>query len=418
MLQRDHEHFAGGQPPHGDSVEEQIHSAFFVDSDARKALAMATIEDVHPVLLARGHIGVGNLEEAEQIIENLESESGSMEDRYEFVFDKARIHALGGNWTSCISICNEAIAYRPAGITYLSFVNLRALAHFESLNFLSCERDLDQIETLVALYPHSVSTLYHSTLRVKLLSFQKQIFQAETLLNRLWKNILQRSIAPTKDEILSLLRAEITIRRCQNRSALDFSCATYFLAQSIGNDLYSSFALLDIYCDLLNADDRKALWGSHLESACSKHNRIQGLFNEITSHEVLSESATAHQLRLAKSRWTSSESNADECARFFLSHIWSDPDIFLLERNVFIQLQEWRVQKVVSPQFSRACSALARGPLSREEFFNQVWAQSFHSHLHDSPINALISRLRKLGIDASSANKLIEVKNLLTIGSL
>lgn len=417
LINIDIEHFSSGELPKGPDIELKIQQSLFVDSDANMALALSQTHSAHPILLARAYIAKGSLGEAKAIIEALQSKLKNSLDKAEAGMDLARVYALQGRWADCASLCSEYIELNPVGITLLSLLNLRALAKFELMDFQGCERDLRNLEPLLSLFPHSVAALYSKTLQIKIFAIMGQFERAEVMLRILWVTLASRKNA-SREDILALLRSEISINGFQGKSITELALACYLLSRAIGNDLYVGLSLLDLYFSIEDKFRKDLLWSNYLMSQLDRHERVKLLYTKVAIADQI-DCPTSLQLKSVQKFAIQNKSSDSHCApdSSLIELLENSFSLVLLQKKVAIHLSPWSIQSL-SPQILRACEHLRNGAVSREAFFNGIWNRPFVSHLHDAPLDMLLRRLRKAGLQIHCEDKTVWLSNTLIIGTL
>ncbi len=416
LLDMDNHRVANGTLPKVQTVNGEVHQAFY-DGDLLKATGLSLTESVHPFLAAMTLTARGDLGEAQETLAQLDSPDLSEAESAEIATEKSRIHGFLGEWQKCIDVSSQQIERRPTGVTLVTLLMIRAVAHFEIGNFSACENDLKKQESLLKLYPNSISAFYHNTLKVRLLAVTERLETGARLLTNQWEKVLSNPYK-IEDEILSLLRSEITLRRHQTDLAFNQILGCHHLALALGEDLYVGFSLLELHFTIADDGFQKFLWQEFLQNSCGKHVRIRQLFLEAqnTKSEV---SPTGHQLRLAESislqQCIDKRASLKEIAIEQLLGLQS-PDLIFPQHGLFYSLRARAGHKIESPQILKACSALSQNRLSKASFFQKVWEQNhFSAHLHDPPVKMLLTRMRQSGIQVRSEKGQIFLANSLVI---
>ncbi len=413
-LSLDIQHFSSGALPVGaNDAETAVHKALFVDSKVRTAAAHAlSHEPLDPLQKIRAFLARGETQMADEIIAEISAEPRDDLTQVELGLEQARLLGLLGDWLECIQVSTYHLQKNPSSITRLSLLMVRAVAFFETGDIVSCQKDLRFVDSLVALYPFSVSCVFAKIQDAKVDSIQGHHQLARQKIDAVWNNLSNRSLW-TPEYLLSLLRADLFLAQNRGPSKLNLAIACWQLAHHVGNDIYRDLALLDILASL-PAPQRQLFYQDLVLPQTRVHPRIQKLAQELIDQQPTSTSGRI----LCQTSANTVADNSPSVGDGTLGVTWQNPIDLLIypDREISFVLTDFAVNKLPRGKVSRAFVELARGPMTKEEFFEKIWLlPKFHQHLHQSPLHMLISRLRKFGAEVTVEDGVIQLQKALVL---
>ena len=382
----------------------QAYLAHFRDWDARKAEAVIVQKPVDPLLYLRALIFRGSLEEARTLHASLQKESLTQTTMVELLLEEARISAFDGEWASSLRLINTAMLMEPSPVTRLTLFQMRSLAYFELGDFRNSLRDLDTLDSLGTTFSNALTVTYGKILRARIMARSISEDRCEHLLRELWTTIKMRP-GFSIDTLLTILRAEIDIRRFFGKQHSDLAFASWLVADSIGDKLYEALGRLDYYCSL-SVENRGVVKNEVTQDALS-FRRVNALFYQMSDISTVT-STTAQGLN---EFWRLQHSSNDEVSLQFSNYtaIFFRECIFTLHPFKAIKLSKYK-------QICLALRCLKTRP-SRAEFFKVVWgSQKYAPHLHDGLIAALCYRIKKIsGVTVKNENSEMKLLDTLVL---
>ena len=393
------EHCISGKLPKSSSLNQELYIFQVHQWNARKSEAIALTEKVHSLLKARSFIMRGKLNSASTILKTLRENSGEDLEPTEILLEEARVANAHGEWSLAVKLATDAIDSGPSAVSALTLYQIRALALFEQGNFSSALRDLENAESLCEIFPKSSAGFYARVSKARLLARTRGLETGRIALDALWKEEQLDN-----DLVLTLLRAEIDIRRLEKRRTLECSAYSYHVAHRLGDLLYSNLALVDIYYSV-SQEDRVSIQTS-IQQAKSEFIRIQKLCDEIESESPAS--TTAQTIRRYAER-------SETLGRYSQVDLKNGATAFLIpESSNLFHFELNRVFKIEYGKVGDALLLLIRNSrIKKSDFFSHLWgAQKYSPRLHDNLIWNLLTRMRKsLSIDLTVEDETVVLKS-------
>jgi tetratricopeptide (TPR) repeat protein len=373
--------------------------------DARKSEMTALTKKVHPLLHARSLIMRGKLHPAKALLEELGTLKTSDHDLVEVDLENARVANAHAKWDEAIKLATLALGKQPSPVSTHTFLQIRALAYFEQGRFSETLVDLQDTELLCEAFPKSCSGFYAKILKAKTLARTRSLEAGRAELNLLWQTGEINS-----DLLLTLIRAEIDIRRLEQGPTLDLSICSHYVAYVLGDLLYQGLALVDVFYSLDHEGQRYLK--NAMEKAKKKFVRIHILCDEIESNSPKSVTAqTIQNFKGFLSVPPFSEESLCEAPKAIL---------FSKARRLFnFDLNRCCIPD--SEKMELALSLLAKKTsIGKSDFFKTLWGnQKYLSRLHDSLIGHLLSRMRKdLSLDLAIEGSNVILKSKIEILAL
>ena len=150
---------------------------------------------------------------------------------------------------------------------------------------------LEKVDSLSTLYPHCSATVYAKLLRIRI-GARENPSEALKQLLALW-SVMKDKSQLNRNYIQALLRAEVDLCRLAGKNHFSKALASWLIADSMGEKLYSSLAVLDCYfSENLNA---KKFFADRLTQDAKEFGRIKKLLDEVSDSqgETVSTSAEA-----------------------------------------------------------------------------------------------------------------------------
>ena len=197
----------------------------------------------------------------------------------ELLLEEARLAAFDGEWVISLKLINTTMLMEPSPVTRLTLFQMRSLAYFELGDFRNALRDLDTLDSLGTTFTNALTVTYGKILRARIMARSVLGDRCELLLSGLWTSVKSRS-GFSIDTLLTVLRAEIDVRRFCGLPHSDFALASWLVADAIGDKLYEALGRLDYFCSL-SADGRRSMT-SGIKYDASTFRRVNSLYAEMT----------------------------------------------------------------------------------------------------------------------------------------
>jgi hypothetical protein len=370
-------------------ANEELYVAHLKEFNARKAEAVVLERAADPLLAARALAFRGKLEQSRGILESL-SAGTSLRDgtRMEVLLEQSRLAAFEGRWADSLASADLAIALRPAPVTLLTLLQVRALASFETGAFAPALEDLASVESLAEAFPASISVFYAQVLRIRIEYRNRGPQAAFEVLRTAWLRLASDPEA-SLDRVQALARVEVELRRLAGLDHSRWAYASYAFASHMGEDLYAGLAAVDCAYSL-PASDREP-WLRILPELEKRFRRIQAILAELRGERAPTSQTLACFVEQAP-RFEDRPSAGVPSPTAPL-----DPTWVFLEYGLTVSLQPFSIHLVETrQQIHRALAACAAGPVSREGFFHATWGNTrYRPDLHDNLISVLLMRIRK-----------------------
>jgi tetratricopeptide (TPR) repeat protein len=353
----------------------ELYRSQYGEFNARKAQALALTSNVPAIMKVRSHLMRGELSRAEVLLKSMRDDSQDQTALNEILLEEAKLASYEGDWAAAEEKASIALELQPTPTTHLALLQVRANALFELQEFTRSKRDLEVIDALREILPKSSAGFYARALEVKVFARLRGLSEASTLLKALWKQFIAKP--GNADELLTLCRIEIDLRRFEGRSTLYFARATHALCRILGDRQYEALALIDLAYSV-TASKRVAVQ-TRLNEATSQFNRVarvlSGIEDTIQSASLLDE-------------------EIEDRSFSFLS---LPSHLYLKDHDLIVALEPWHLVTLTSSRVVLAVDELFKmADLDKAGFFGQVWGkQKYVPRLHDSLVWNLLSRIRK-----------------------
>lgn len=401
FLQLETVHTSTGTLPVDQGVDVEAFRVRVENSDLRHAEALAqTSPEMDDFQKIRTLLRRGDLSGAQSLLENLAAFAENSETFVEIYLEQTRLAAFEARWDLALHISQQALALQPTGVSRMALHQVRALAFFELADFAKAQREVDLATSLTKLFPKGGLALYVEATQIKILIHQNQLPMAAQKLTRAWKQLIASSDL-NADNVLTLLRVELELRRFEGKSYETLAFATWFFAQAIGDQLYADLAALDLY--FLDPREDSA-WRQEIGFALERYERIRKIFAEASTIPLTSSAKSLIKQNRKVSVRASDAEKFDQ--------------VFLLHHGLVFDKASLKVKKrALTGQMKNALTVLSRGPFTKEAFFRHLWGdQKFVFDLHDTVIRSLLHRLRKsMAVDVRTQELLIEVRGTLLV---
>ncbi len=371
----------------------QLLNMLYREGKQRAALALTHENDeLHSLEKLRIYIENSHYENAHQELTSLKQQltmlSGAekTELEMELLLEEARLHALNAQWELAQEKLTLLITLKPNAITLATALQSRANVYFERRLFNESMKDLESINSLAVIYPDLAVKLYSDVLKIKIQahSSQRMLLQAKKSIQKLWDEHQK-----TPETALTILRLEISCLKLEKRNYLKQASACYWLAYHMGDLLYASLALIDIYT-AISKEQQGELY-TYLEFYLKLYPRAQIEF-EANKHLCGNESVIDFNI------------------------FNSTSSLVLCDQNLIFHNTNSGIEYISLPkrdQLVEAINVLSQGPIFKDEFFKQCWKKRhFSLHLHDNLVRTLICRIRK----ETKINILSQSKSLVMSG--
>ena len=386
-----------GKFPEKIGVDQSVYLAWIRDCDARKCQSML-VEDAkdskaNDLLKIRALLFRGELDEAERIIRKSMDAHATPETRMEVLLEQARLAAFSGNWSLCHILSAKALESKQLeSLSYLSSLQVHALACFELGEFHAAIQALHAAESLATIFPFSISAHYANVLRARIAARDQGVASGISKISELWKAFREnKAIELTADMVHALVFGSVDIlkyARLSGESSEQLEkliLVSFAMTEAMGERLYSALGCLD--GAICGPVAHRSWFQNRLTQARREFKRIDSMAAQAFEGAEL-RCLSASMLASLREPLTQEKSLAPES----VTHV-----IFGDAQWAF-QLQPWKATDLSRhPQILSALGALSSGELSKARFFDQVWGNArYASHLHDSSIFYVLNRIKKL----------------------
>jgi hypothetical protein len=408
-----------GDFPVPSGSNHEVYLAWIRDCNARKghSLVLADPKDpasqkVDDLLKVRTLLFRGELGQAESIIQNLRKAEADPELQIEALLEQARLAAYQGDWNLAHALSLEAISSQQlASLSYLSTLQVHALSCFERGDFQGAINTLNSADSLSVVYPFSISTLYAKVLRARIAARNQGVDAGLQAINEILNDFRTSNRVLTGDSVHAVVFGIADIFKyaqiisdqngtTQNRSEQNAKAgkelsarlantllASFQMTEAMGERLYSALASLDAaVCGPL---EHRKWFFDQLAQSRKEFKRIDRLVSEVFESKAVSSTSAALLTSLLKSDRDAEQKSVQPPTA---NHL-----VFFEQKWAF-QLNPWKaVDLQAHPQILKALLALSQKDLTKAEFFQNVWGNArYTSHLHDSSIWYVLSRIKKL----------------------
>lgn len=398
-----------GETPNPEINANKAMIARLKDSNYRLAeavLAESFIQDKDFFQFIRTKIARGNLDEAEQIIdEYLKSTDNFAETLLpDTLLELCRVYYHKARWQDSIKVINLALSKQDvSAITRITLLQMRTVSLFEIGEFEKCLMDIEEIRSLSILFPFSQCCLYAEALHIKVIARTDGIQRAELFFKKCVKKYLNVNEDGMPDRLLTLLRIKIDLLRLQNKPYASIALACQLLADSMGDDLYKALAILD----LAFSENENLSKGAktQLLALRNKFEKVQIILNEIESLNPESTSSKA----ISFYQPPKSENMFNEEIN----------EILILDLNLKINLKNLNVSTTtLKNQSLNILKIISENIILRETIFSNVWKLDYDVETHDATLRNAIVRLRKqANIKIICSDQKIIIPNTLLIST-
>jgi hypothetical protein len=384
---------------HHADPDYKLTRALLKDFDFKKAEALVLHSKPHPLQTLRTMIQRGNFKEASHVLLKLKGAINKSDSLplVELCLEEARLTYHNANYIHCIEICDEALQLDPPSITLMSFLQVRSACHFELGEFEKSLSDVDTLESLSRIFPTAPVLIYGRVTRAKILARTRGLTVGQRELMTLWKKTDHNA-----DTLLTLLRAEIDLRRLEQKSFFELAVACYWLAEKMGDRFFSALAFLDYYYSKKHS--QRGSDQRMLESFTSEFPKIKQMRNEI-EHGSNTQSTTTKTMNEAH------PSHDQDWPLFDFNRL------LIPKVELIAQVHESAVEIKYLPRrkqlFDAVCS-LSLGDVHKENFFAMQWGKlRYVPFLHDGLIRTLICRIRKeMNLNIKSEDGILHMEDV------
>jgi len=398
-----------------------------IQCDAIATESLTNFQELSILTNIRALLFRGKIAEAEIL---LEQNKNQLKDQpltfIELIQEEARLAFFNGDYHLGLELTEHALFLKPNHISRLALTQMKVLGHFELGDFNMAIRTIEESLVLTRLFIYSSSTHYLKSLETKIIARNQSPQIARDFLLRYFEELI-RSKCLTLEIVSVIVRTQIDIFMLEGKEYLSWAKANYWIAKTMGEELYVGHAVLDLYCN----DQNNALWiySKVLPYFLQRFSRLkQLLFNiENDSNEFVSTTAQTLRDFFLKHQNKMLQDQHKFRSEFDLNNQISNDyfslrpqALFFKAFNLFVTLTtENTLFKVFDTQdrVPTALMSLASTSLTKEEFFQANWGtQKYVPHLHDGLIRNLIFRIRKrTGLNIQINNGTITLVGLLVI---
>ncbi|MEQ1877996.1 MAG: hypothetical protein ABL958_15240 [Bdellovibrionia bacterium] len=399
-------HCTQGLLPEAGAPGHDIYLSQIRDWDARKGEMLVQDENTHPLLKVRALLFAGRFHQANDLLREMVTKTSSNNELAEFYLEGARLAAYEGQWQSTIDLANHALDLGPSAISALTLHQIRSVANFEMNALARALEDLDKIDEQCRLFPFSMSKVYGEVLRVRIQARDLGIRAARVKLDQLWAQ-LSASRRMNRDNVLALVRAEIDLHRMARKDHLNWTLASYVLANAMGDRLYAALALQDIF-HAVDPKDRGAI-DPRLLAETEQFGRVRLLKRELAGEVPASLSTSALQ------HWLDFPSHLP---RTFAGLPADVRMIVISSQRIAVHVDPFQTKILPKhKQLFDAAQVLYEGPIVKDAFFARIWGtQKYAPAIHDILIRRVLYRLRKhMGANVTSERQVLKIHNALFI---
>jgi hypothetical protein len=411
-----------GEYPQASEADHHVYLSWMRECDARKSHALLfqqkKDQPVNDLLKIRALLFRGQLDEAESIINRLADSGTSSEARMEALLEKARLAAFQGDWEATQVLSASALdSGSLESLSYLSTLQVHALASFELGELLKALKSLEVAESLSAVFPFSISTLYASVLKARITARDQSVQSGLDLLRNIWSELRLSGRKPTPDYIHAIVFGTVDILKFarsvgKDADALEkMTLISFHMTEAMGEKLYSGLAAID--AAVCGPQEHRGWFFDRLNQSRQEFARISSLSQEVfgNSEPTSASAAVLRELREAIRSAASDSGDSSGCAQPVSRQPLSLNYVVFSEQQWAFRLQPWlAVDLNPHPQILSAFKALRRGAVSKADFFARVWGNArYASRLHDSSIWYVLNRIKKLtGASYRTRNGVIE----------
>lgn len=351
-----------------------------VHSDAHLAEAYTKSQVTDPLSEIRALIHRGKIEEAHNLINRYKEQFGSSHIFFsELLQEEARLFLFDGDYGLGLKLTQQILELNPPPISRLALMEMQALALFELGEFGAALNILNETQALAKLFPFCVSSHYLKSLEIKIRARIYNVEVAQKMLNEAMVSAIKEQNL-NYDILSTLIRAQIDLLILSQRDFSHWALAEYWIASSMGEDLYIGLALVHLYYSksYKNYDP----FTKQLFAFERRFKRIQRLLQEINAGEH------AIQPQLQADSASNSFNPSEGPQALFLRGVGA---LVLLNKNNLRY-------KIFDSQdhIPKALVTIGSKPCTKEEFFKLNWEQrKYVPHLHDGVIRHLVFRIRK-----------------------
>jgi hypothetical protein len=361
--------------PTGSHPLMELYRSQYREFNARKAQALALTSNVPVIMKVRSHLMRGELSRAEVLLKSMRNDSQDQTSLNEILLEEAKLAFYEGDWATAEEKTSIALELQPTPTTHLALLQVRANALFELQEFTSSSRDLEVIDSLREILPKSSAGFYARALEVKVFARLRGLSEARALLKNLWDQFIANP--GNADELLTLCRIDLDLRRLEGRGTLHFARATHVLSRILGDRQYEALALVDLAYSVTAL--RRVSIQARLNEASSQFNRAAKVLSDIES--TIQDAALVDE----------------EIEDHAFSFLALPSHLYLKDHDLVIALDPWNLIPLTSNRMVLAVSELFKNAdLDKARFFSQVWGkQKYVPRLHNNLVWNLLSRIRK-----------------------
>jgi len=391
-------------PSENSANSEETCAAFIaqaVHCDAHLAEAYTKSQTTDPLSEIRVLIHRGKMEEAHQLIQQYKEKLGSSHIFFsELLQEEARLFFFDGNYEQGLKLTLQTLEFNPPPISRLALMEMQSLALFELGEFSAALNILNETQALAKLFPFCVSSHYLKALEIKLKARIYNVDVAQKMLNEAMISALKEQNF-NYDALSTLIRAQIDLLILSQQDFSQWALAEYWIASSMGEDLYIGLALVHLYCSKSYKNNDH--FTKQLFNFERRFKRIQRLIQEIN--------AGTHVIQMDPlGEKISSPFNPLEEPQALL---FKSLRILILLNKNNLQYKIFDLQDHIP----KALITLANNPCTKEEFFKLIWEQGkYVPHLHDGVIRNLVFRIRKkTGLSMQFEKGILSISGLLVL---
>jgi hypothetical protein len=400
--------------PHASGVERALPTLESLSLIARvqngnyrlsEAMLAASGEKADLLTWVRTQIGRGDLDAAEPVVLRFLQDPAYIHVHSDLDLELARIYFQKCSWLHCIETANRALLREETtALGRLTLLQVRSHSWFELGDWNKSLVDLDRVQSLRTLFLQAQAAFYSDVLRVKVTARLSGPTAAGRMANRLEKNIFGDSSVPGADPVLTLLRLRSDLSRLEGTVSETTLLASFWIAQAMGDGIYSGLALLD----LAGHGSRLSISAAPLlETFLSRHLKLRILQADCQLYEPESTAGRTLAFPITKVSTDRSEYDFETPPEF----------LFFLEWQVRLHLPSLEVTRTkIQSRSAKILKALSNGPCERAKLFEDVWSLSYRAESHDVILRNALHRLRRqAGIEICSTDGQIALKNAMAI---
>lgn len=355
-----------------------------------EAYLLQNLDEIDLLNEIRTHISRGNIDEAQTLLNSYQKQNSNLD--VEIDVEKCRVLCFLGQWHEAYTLLSDVILQGPVAISLMTLLQMRALALYEMGDFPTALKDIEKIKSLSTLYPFSQSILFSSITKSKIFALQNRWLEARALRRDLWRTFLSQEF--NYDNFTSLLRLEIDFCRLQSSDAHKYIQLCLQVTEVSGDDLYYALAYFDQAIANNMDEDHK----NGVLFYASKHPRLEKLWKDWSrGHSP----GTSFNL-IKKTLLTNKKQDYTK-----IKHV------VFIKSSILIDIKQGAMMKFSS---KNTASILAQfvdtKQISKEIFFKSLYENMLYSpELHDQVIDTNLYRMRKLGLNIKTVNKMIVLLN-------